>query len=103
MRRMLTRAMLLVLIGFLPHLACINARAPDIYLDRGPAPEPVNSAQVPPTTSHEQARAELEKAYGQIRYLESENRRLTDKVKSAKADADEYKEKYKQLKKKYGD
>ena len=82
----------------------VDARAPDIYLDRGgPPPENVNSAQVPATSSHEQARAELQKAYNQIRYLEDENRRLKKKVEDEKRRGDEYKEKHEKLKDRYED
>ncbi len=102
MKRLLPLMVLLVL-GFVPGFACVNARAPDIYVNTGPPPEEVNSAQVPATTTHEQARAELEKAYRQIRHLESEDRRLTEKVKKEKERGDEYKDKYERLKKKYED
>ena len=103
MKRIVPLALLALLIGLVPHLACVSARAPDIYINTGPPPEDVNSAQVPVTSTHEEARAELEKAYGQIRYLEHENDRLADKVKKEKERADEYKRKYKRLKKKYDD
>ena len=79
----------------------VDARAPDIYLDGGPPPERVNSSQVPPTSSHEEAQAELQKAYHQIRYLEDENRRLKKKVEDEKARGDEYKDKYNKLKDRY--
>ncbi|MFH0983106.1 MAG: hypothetical protein V2A79_16425 [Planctomycetota bacterium] len=103
MRRILPYGLLLLLTGFVPQLACVNARAPDVYINAGPVPENVSSAQVPATTTHEQARAELEKAYRQIRYLESENRRLEGKVKHEKERGDDYKVKYERLKKKYED
>ena|GEM_PF-7122775 len=103
MKRIVPLALLVLLIGLVPHLACVSARAPDIYINSGPPPEDVNSAQVPVTSTHEEAQAELEKAYRQIRYLAHENDRLVDKVKKEKERADEYKKKYKRLKKQYDD
>ena len=103
MRGILSLVLLFMLIGFASQLACVSARAPDIYIDTGPPPERVDSAQVPVTSTHEQARAELEKAYRQIRHLEHENARLASKVRKEKERGDEYKEKYKRLKKKYDD
>ena len=98
MKRILCLASMLLLIGFVPHLGCVNARAPDVYINTGPPPEDVDSAQVPATSTHDQCRVELERAYRQIRHLEHENRGLARKVKSEKERGDEYKAKYKRLK-----
>ena len=103
MRRILSLVLLFLLIGLGSQSACVNARAPDIYVDTGPPPERVDSAQAPATSTHEQARTELDKAYRQIRYLEHENARLASKVRKEKERGDEYKEKYKRLKKRYDD
>ncbi len=78
-------------------VGCVQVKAPEtIQIGSGPPPEDIDSAQVPPTTTHEQARAELTRAYRQIRWLESENERLRER-------GDRYKRKYKDLKDKYDD
>ena len=79
---------------------CLSARAPEnIYIGTGgPAPQDIDSNRVPPTTTHEQTRAELVKAYDHIRYLEHRNHRLEDKLQDARKDKEEYKRKYKRLK-----
>ena len=83
---------------------CVTARAPEkIYIGSGPTSENVDSAHVPATTTHEEARAELVKAYDQIRYLEHRNERLSDKLREAREDRDEYKHKYKRLKDEHDD
>lgn len=85
--------------------ACVNARAPEnIYIGGGgPAPQDVDSSRVPDTRTHEEARAELVKAYNQIRYLEHDNDTLRRRYEDAKADKEEYKRKYKRLKDRYDD
>ena len=85
--------------------ACVNARAPEhIYIGgSGPAAQDVDSSRVPATRTHEEARAELVKAYDQIRYLEHENDSLRRKYEDAKADKEEYKRKYKRLEDRYDD
>ncbi|MCK4660274.1 MAG: hypothetical protein KAV82_12195 [Phycisphaerae bacterium] len=103
MKRILPLMLFLLSIGFVTHFGCVQATAPDVYINTGPPPEDVNSAQVPATSTHEEACVELEKAYRQIRYLEHENHRLAEKVKKEKERGDEYKKKYKRLKDKYDD
>jgi hypothetical protein len=105
MNRTTGLAVLMLAVGTLGVLGCldVDARAPDIYLDRGSKPPPVDSSRVPPTASHEEARAELQKAYQNIQYLEDENRRLHEKVEKEKDRGDEYKDKYNKLKDKYED
>lgn len=83
---------------------CVTVRAPEeIHIGSGPRPAKVDSSQVPATTSHEQARAELINAYQQIRYLEHQNKRCRAKLEDAKERGDDYKRKYKRLEKKYDD
>ena len=84
---------------------CLSARAPEnIYIGTGgPAPQDVDSNKLPPTTTHEEARAELVKAYDHIRYLEHRNHRLENKLEDARQDKEEYKRKYKRLEDKYDD
>ena len=84
-------------------VGCVNARAPDIYFDRGPEPAAVDSSDVPEPQTLEEARAELAKAYQQIRYLEHQNERCQRKLEQARERGDEYKRKYKRLKDKYDD
>ena len=103
MKRIGFSLLLFVLVSVAPHLACVQATAPDVYINSGPPPEDVNSAQVPTTSTHDQCRTELERAYNQIRYLEHDKRRLTEKVEHEKERGDEYKKKYKRLKDKYDD
>ena len=84
-------------------LGCVNIRTPDVQVNMGPPPENLDSSQVPQTATHEEARAELVKAYRHIRYLEQQNARLREKRQDALEDRDEYKRKYKRLKDKYDD
>lgn len=82
----------LALCGGLLWLAagCVNVKAPErIDLGGSRRPEPVDSSRVPPTASHEQARAELARAYENIRYLEQENRRLSEKAAEYKRERDQ--------------
>lgn len=82
---------------------CLNVRTPDIQINTGPPPEQIDSARVPPTDTHQEARAELVKAYNHIRYLEHRNARLRDKASEYHEERDEYKRKYKRLKDRYDD
>jgi hypothetical protein len=76
---------------------CLEVRAPEsIQIGSGPPPQRIDSSQVPPTSTHEEARAELVKAYRQIRYLEGENARLRES-------RDKYKRKYKDIEDRYDD
>ncbi|MCP4592267.1 MAG: hypothetical protein GY842_16155 [bacterium] len=105
MRRILPVALLLLLLGLAPHLACVQARAPDVYINTrpGPPPENIDSARAPTTSTHAEAQAELDKAYRQIRYLEAEVQRWRGKAEREEKRGDEYKRKYKRLKDKYDD
>ena len=77
---------------------CLNVRTPDIQIGSGPPAENVDSGHVPPTATHEEARAELEKAYRQLRYLEDRVRRLEADNRELEAERDEYEDKYDRLK-----
>ena len=77
---------------------CVAVRAPDVTINTGPQPEQIDSSLVPPTDTHQEARAELVKAYNQIRYLEHRNARLRDKASEYREEREEYKRKYKRLK-----
>ena len=86
-----------VLLAGLWVTGCVTVDTPDrIQIGSGPPPQNVDSSHIPPTATHEEARAELHKAYEHIRYLESENARLRES-------RDKYKTKYKDLKDKYDD
>ncbi len=76
---------------------CIQARAPESIVIGAPR-ERVDSSRTPQTRSHDEAQAELDKAYRHIRYLEQENQRLRHKYEEAKRDKDDYKHRYERLK-----
>ena len=83
---------------------CFSAKAPDnIYIGGGPRSADVDSSDIPRTRTHEEAKAELVKAYQQIRYLERERERCKDKLEDARERAEEYESKYKRLEDKYDD
>jgi len=83
---------------------CFSARAPEnIYIGGGPRSADVDSSTVPRTRTHEEAKAELVKAYQQIRYLEHENDRCMGKLEDADERAEEYEDKYEDLEDKYDD
>jgi predicted RNase H-like nuclease (RuvC/YqgF family) len=84
-------------------VGCVNARAPDIYFDRGPEPAAVDSSDSPRPETLAEAQAELDKAYQQIRYLEHQNERCQQKLEEARKRGDEYKRKHERLKDKYDD
>jgi len=75
-----------VLLGLLAGLVCslagcVSVKAPETVSVGGSSrPEPVDSSRVPATSSHEEARHELAKAYQNIQYLEKENAKLERKV-----------------------
>ncbi len=81
---------------------CLNVRAPEkIEIGNRPRSANVDSSTIPQTRTHEQAKAELAKAYQQIRYLEYEHNRCKGKLKDAREDAEEYEEKYDRLEDEY--
>ncbi len=87
-------------------VGCVTVRAPeniDIGSGQRSRPADVDSSRIPPTASHEEARAELAKAYQQIRYLEDRNARCERSLNEAREKADKYKRKYKDLEDKYDD
>lgn len=58
-------------------------------------PAPVDSTRVPPTSSYEDCRSELTKAYQNLQYLERENADLKDKAAKYKKERDDYKKRLK--------
>lgn len=87
------KASLALLLGLLVvgSIGCVNARAPDIYLNGGDRPPPgdVDSSRTPDPATLDEARFELREAYRQIRYLEDQNRRCKDQLRDARDDLDE--------------
>ncbi len=76
---------------------CFSAKAPDnIYIGGRSRSPDVDSSTIPRTRTHEEARSELTKAYGRIRYLERKLERCEEK-------RDECDEKYERLADKYDD
>ena len=101
--RVLALAVVALSISLVGAAGCVNVRPPDIQIGTGPPPEDVDASRVPPTATHEEARAELEKAYRQLRYLEDRVRRLEADNRELEAERDEYEDKYDRLKDKYED
>ncbi len=76
---------------------CVSVKAPErITIGSEPPPADVDSSRVPHTETHEQAQAELFKAYQQIRYLEHQFTECRNDLMDAR-------DKYKRLKDKYDD
>jgi hypothetical protein len=74
---------------------CLKVDAPDeikVASDNRP-PQKLDTSRVPPTDSHEEARAELAKAYEQIRYLEGQVDRYRRKYEDEKRDKKEAEQK----------
>lgn len=72
---------------------CLSVQAPDrvdVRVGEQP-PEDMDSSRVPATSTHAEARAELEKAYRYIAYLERRSEKLEEKSREYKEERDEYK------------
>lgn len=70
---------------------CLNVQTPrevNVGTSRE-RPDPVDSSRVPRTSSHDDCRDELQKAYANLRYLERENARLDDKAVEYKRERDD--------------
>ena len=59
-----------MLVAFIPALGCVSVKAPEKINVNSNRPARVDSGRVPHITTVEQGRAELDKAYQNIRYLE---------------------------------
>jgi hypothetical protein len=68
---------------------CVSVRAPERITIGTAPPEPVDSARLPATSSHEECRAELEKAYQNVQYLEQQLARAERKADELKRERDE--------------
>jgi TolA-binding protein len=91
-----TRGWVLLAAGCLLWLTvgCVTAKAPeriDVRLGSSQRPEPVDSSRVPDPQTLEAARAELHKAYQQIRWLESEVADLEEDKAECKRERNRYK------------
>jgi hypothetical protein len=89
----------LVVLGLLGLSGCLNVRAPDVQVNMGDSAEPVDSTRVPQTASHEEAQAELDKAYRYIQSLERQNRDLKHDRDELKHERDKYKKERDQARK----
>jgi hypothetical protein len=90
MKRMLARCGLLAVILALGAFGCIQTpREINVDASGWRSHEKVDTAQIPETRTHEEAKAELRKAYAEIDRLKDENAKL--------------KRKNDELKKKHGD
>lgn len=68
---------------------CVNIDAPEkIEVGTRERAEPVDSARIPPTASHEEARAELRKAYAYLREVEQERDHWRKKAAKYKQERD---------------
>jgi len=76
---------------------CVQIKAPERINIGTEPPPPVDSRRIPPTTTHEEARAELEKAYQNIQYLEQQNARLRNKADEYKRERDECRKRLKKF------
>lgn len=80
-------------------VGCVSVQAPE-RIDIGSSrSEPVDSSQVPQTSSHEEAQVELRKAYGYIRDLEQR----VDKLKREKKECEREREKCEERLERYED
>lgn len=68
---------------------CVSVQAPREVNVGSSRPEPVDSSRVPRTSSHDDCRAELEKAYQNLQYYEREIARWKDKASEYKSERDE--------------
>lgn len=68
---------------------CVSVKAPEKIVVGSGSPPPVDSSRVPATSTHEEARAELNKAYQNIQHLERENQRLRQKADEYKRERDD--------------
>lgn len=67
--------------------ACVSVERPLVEFQQ--EPEPVDSRRIPPTSTHAEARAELEKAYGYIQGLERKNADLERDKQKYKRERDD--------------
>jgi len=81
------------LCGLFLFTACLNVKAPErIEVHGGGSYEDTGPAEIPPTSTHEEARAELQKAYDRIALLKRENSRLHRKIDDLEEDLDKAKD-----------
>jgi len=81
-----------VLAVVLPAFGCVSVKAPERITVNSNRPARVDPGNVPYISTVEQGRAELDKAYQYIRYLEDRNAKLERDKDEAKRERDEYKD-----------
>jgi len=92
------------LLGIAVLSSCVNVKAPDnIEIGSGGGRAYSSHSRNPNPQTLDEAKAELNKAYQRIDYLEKKNSDLEKDKQKYKDERDEYKSKYKQAKKQYGD
>jgi hypothetical protein len=79
----------LVVAAVVVSMGCI--KTPDISVDASGwgRRDRVDTTRTPPTSDHEEAKAELRKAYAEIEHLRKENSKLKGKVKELEAKLDD--------------
>ncbi len=82
---------------------CMNIKAPEnISVDTGRR-QHVDASQVPPTSTHEEARQRLAEAYAEIRRLEGKIAGLEKDKRELKTEKEDCEKKYKRLRDRYND
>lgn len=82
-------------VAALPAIACLEIKAPERITVNNSRPAQVDPGHVPHISTVEQGRAELDKAYQYIRYLEDRNAKLERDKNEARRDRDDYKDRNK--------
>src|SRR5262245_59583281 len=94
------RAVVVLLSGALTLLisACVNVKAPE-KVEIGNNSRVVDARHVPETHNHDECRQELTNAYSEIERLQRKMDGLEKDKRELKRERDDYKDKYKKLKK----
>lgn len=82
-------------VAALPAIGCVNLKAPERITVNNSRPARVDPGNVPHISTVEQGRAELDKAYQYIRYLEDRNAKLEREKNEARRERDDYKDRNK--------
>lgn len=77
----------MVLVGL---CGCVSVQTPREVNIGSSRPEPVDSSRVPATSSHEDCRDELRRAYQNLRYLEREHAKLERELDECDAERERY-------------
>lgn len=80
---------------FLFQSSCLSVEAPrEIHVGDSPGRRPVDTARVPPTANHSEARQRLAESYARIDYLEKEIRELREENRELENEAEAFEKKY---------